>query len=449
MEKFGLREEITRGIRSLGYTALLPVQEKVIPAVLEGHDCLVQAETGAGKTAAFLIPVLNNAEPFSTHTQALIIAPTRELAVQIHETAGKLAAYSKIHVICVIGGMDQSKQENALKNHPDVVIGTPGRLADLVRQELIDLSHLQYLVIDEADQIVSTGQAQEFAFLREHMPDVTTVCASATMNEMVVSYVKEDHLSFVFSESEALNQKIREYYLIAEDKTAALMSVLKSLPVVKAIVFANMKTTVSDLNRLLQDNSILSSAFSSADGEKKRLRTIKAFRNGDIRVLCATDAAARGLDIMDVSHIVHYDPPFDPETYIHRSGRTAHQQNEGITISLLSQQEADTWIPQDAQPLELNAELGNDLSVPLQKESETGSHPCTVLIRAGRKEKIRPGDIAGALSSVIDFKDIGTIEIQDTYATVIILNHDLSVIDLLQGLSIKGKKRKIELKKDQ
>ena len=448
MEKIGLREEIIQGIRSLGYTSLLPVQQKVIPAVLEGHDCLIQAETGAGKTAAFLIPVLNNTEPFSTYTQALIIAPTRELAVQIYETASKLAAFSKIHVICVIGGMDQAKQENALRNHPDVIIGTPGRLADLVRQDLIDLSHLHYLVIDEADQIVTTGQAQEYAFLRKFMPDVTAICASATMNDAVISYVKEDHLSFVFNESEALNQKISEYYLIAEDKKAALLSVLRHLPITKGIVFANTKTTVSSLSKLLKDNNVLSSSFSSADEEKKRLRTIKAFRNGNIRILCASDAAARGLDIRDVSHIIHFDPPFDAEIYIHRSGRSAHQQNEGMTISLLTQQEADVFIPSQAQPLVLDTEFINDLSFPLQKKTETDSHSCTILIRAGRKEKIRPGDIAGALSSVLDFKDIGTIEIQDNYSSAVILNHDPSVISLLQSLSVKGKKRKVELKKD-
>ena len=449
MEKTQLKDEIRRGMEALGYTSLLAVQEEVIPHILEGKNCLIQSETGSGKTAAYLIPVLNRIDPFSERPQALIITPTRELAVQIHETAGKLAAFAKIHCVCVIGGMNQEKQENALKHYPSLVIGTPGRLADLYRQNLIDLSDLKCIVLDEADQIASTGQADELAFLLENIKDVQTVCISATVNDSVLSVFKNEYEKFIFNDSEKVSSGISEYYLITENKNETLISLLEHTEISSAIIFVGYRSTAAKLNAQLKKLNILSSSFSSDDEEKKRLRILKEFKEGNIRILCATDAMARGLDILDVSHIIHYDLPFDHSSYIHRSGRTAHQGNTGTVITLISEEEKEkaAAILSAAEPYVIDFSVTSDLTVPLKKDIQKSENIVQILIRGGKNEKLRPRDVAGALSSVLDFADIGTIEIQDQYTVVTILNHDASVIEQLNGLSVKGKKRRIERKR--
>lgn len=446
-----LKEELIKGMRSLGYEDLLPVQKEVIPVIQSGRDCLVQAETGAGKTAAYLLPVLNDLSSFAEYPQALVIAPTRELAVQIHKTAEILAAFAKIHCICAIGGLDIEKQNHALRHYPALVIGTPGRLCDLYRQNRLDLSHLKYLVLDEADQISSTGQAEEMRFLREQIKDVQTICLSATVDETVQSLFRNDYEKLIFNDSTKVNSSIEEYYLLTENRNRTLFDLLRHTEITSAIVFVNYRSSARRLSEQMQKNNILSASFSADDEEKKRLRILREFQDGNIRILCATDAMARGIDITEVSHIIHYDLPLDLSTYVHRSGRTAHQGNTGTVITLIenSEKESETArkILSSSAPWHIDSSVTNDLSIPLIKENNGTENIVQILIRAGKNEKLRPRDVAGALSSVMDFSDIGTIEIQDQYTLVTILNHDSSVLEKLSALSIKGKKRRIELKK--
>ncbi len=451
MENMMLKEELIKGMHALGYESFLPVQEEVIPVILSGKDCLVQAETGAGKTAAYLLPVLNDLSPFAETPEALVIAPTRELAVQIHRTAEKLSAFAKIHCVCAIGGLDIEKQENALKHYPAMVIGTPGRLCDLFRQGLLDLSHLKYLILDEADQIASTGQAEEMRFLLKQISDVQTICLSATVDETVQSVFRNEYERLLFNDRTKVNRAIAEYYLITENRNKTLFDLLKHTEITSAIVFVNYRSSARKLSEQMQKKKILSASFSADDEEKKRLRILRDFQDGNIRILCATDAMARGIDITEVSHIIHYDLPMDLSTYVHRSGRTAHQGNSGIVITLIEETEKETETAKNilasSEPWQMDLSVQCDLSVPLHKKEAGGGNLVQIMIRAGKNEKLRPRDIAGALSAVMDFSDIGTIEIQDQYTLVTILNHDSSILAKLAGLSIKGKKRRIELSK--
>ena len=449
MENIVLKEELLKGMHSLGYESLLPVQKEVIPFIQNGRDCLIQAETGAGKTAAYLLPVLNDLSAYEQYPQALVIAPTRELAVQIHDTAAKLAAFAKIHCICAIGGLDIEKQENALKHYPAMVIGTPGRLCDLFRQNLLDLSHLKYLIMDEADQISSTGQAEEMRFLLQQIGSVQTVCLSATVDETVKSFLKNEYEELIFNDRNRVNSAIQEYCIVTEDKTGTLFKLLEHTEITSAIIFVNYKSSARKLSEQLQKKKILSASFSSDDEEKKRLKILREFRDGNIRILCATDAMARGIDITDVSHIIHYDLPLDLSTYVHRSGRTAHQGNTGIVITLIdsSEKEAETAqkILFSSEPWAIDESVHTDLSIPLIKEQTVSQNTVQILLRGGKDEKLRPKDIAGALCSVLSFDDIGTIEIQDHYVLVTILNHDSSVLEQINGIRIKGKRRKAEI----
>lgn len=449
MEKIQLKDELIKGMHSLGYETYLPVQEEVIPVIQSGKDCLVQAETGAGKTAAYLLPVLNDLSPYTEKPEALVIAPTRELAVQIQRTAEKLSAFAKLHCVCAIGGLDIEKQENALKHYPAMVIGTPGRLCDLFRQSLLDLSCLKYLILDETDQIASTGQAQELRFLLDQISDVQTVCLSATVDETVQSVFRGDYEKLIFNDKTKVNRAIEEYYLLTENKNRTLYELLEHTEITGAIVFVNYRSSARKISEQLQKKNILSASFSADDEEKKRLRILRDFKDGNIRILCATDAMARGIDITDVSHIIHYDLPMDLSTYVHRSGRTAHQGNTGIVITLIEEAEQETETAQriltSSQPWQINSSVHCDLSIPLNKKETGTENIVQIMIRGGKNEKLRPRDVAGALSAVMDFNEIGTIEIQDRYTLVTILNHDSSIIDQLDGLSVKGKKRRVEL----
>ena len=417
------------------------VQKTSIPHITDKENVFIQAKTGAGKTYTYLMPAIQRIHPDDSHTQVLIIAPTRELAVQIGESADRICPFFNVHSVVCIGGMDINRQSNALKHRPHIVIGTPGRLNDLISQDTLHLENVSLLIEDEADQIISTGQKEEvLSILNKMKHEYQTVALSATWQNDLSIFLPENTNKIILS-SNTLNEKIESYYIQTDNRNTTLLSLLEHLPVTSAIVFTNYKNDANLISEMLEKKGILSSAFSSFFEEKKRLAVLKKFKEGKLRVLVATDAAARGLDITDVSHIIHYDLPLDHETFIHRSGRTAHQNNTGMNIVMLSEKvskEEQTYIDSCKQ-LQLNTDIHTDLTVPYNKQVQTSS-TLTIRIHAGRKDKIRPKDVIGALCTYIDFKDIGTLEIQDTFSSVILLKPDFTLPD---HITIKGKRRKL------
>ena len=417
------------------------VQKAAIPAIMDGNSLFIQAKTGAGKTYAYLIPSVANVYPQSPDTQILIIAPTRELAVQVNESAERICPFFNVHPVVCIGGLDIDRQINALCHRPHIIIGTPGRLNDLLQQGKIRLDHIRMLIMDEADQIISTGQKEEVHLLLRHIPaDVQMVALSATSNPEVMQFLPQNTEKLILDENR-VNERIDVKHIITDQRQETLLNLLKHLPVTTAIVFTNYKEDANQLSELLQKQGILSSAFSSYFEEKKRLSILKQFREGKIRVLVATDAAARGLDISDVSHIIHYDLPMDKETFIHRSGRSAHQGDNGTTILMGKDEQQIRAFTTESTPLTLDESYICDLSVPYEKKTVT-SDTLKIRIHAGRKDKIRPKDVIGALCTIMDFNDIGTLEIQDTFSSVILLNKNIS---LPPRITIKGKSRKLSI----
>lgn len=441
-----MNQKLKETLNQLGYTFLLPIQEKAIPQILNHKNLFIQAQTGSGKTLAYLIPILEMCDPNSLVTEALIITPTRELALQVSEVANKIAAHTKHHIVTVIGGLDIHKQENALKHKPTIIIGTPGRLKDLYNQNRIDLNHLKMIVIDEVDMILSTGQRKETESLtKEHRAQM--ICTSATKNDLICSFLPENYLEIIQDESH-LNDKVNSFYLKTEDRKHSLRKLLHTLPIQQAIVFTNYKNDANELSDWLQKQNILVSSFSSFYEEKDRIHILKAFKEGNIRVLVATDAAARGLDLYDVSHIIHYDIPLDIDTFIHRSGRSGHQGNEGTTITLIREKDLENdvtnYILEHSSIYNPSSKNNTDLSIPFTKKIEKKT-TTTLQIQAGRKDKIRPKDIIGSLCQIFDFSEIGTLEIQDSYSTVVILKTDDQRLISLSSISIKGKKKKIKI----
>ncbi len=443
-----IKETIQKALHNLGYEPLLPVQKTVIPMIMEGKNLYIQAKTGSGKTAAFLIPLLNRINPDTPYVSALVISPTRELAVQTGLEATKIASYTRIHTVTAIGGMDIDKQKNALRHHPHMIIGTPGRLKDLIEQNQIDLSCLQAAVLDEADMLYSTGQLNETAWLLEQMPaDTQRICLSATMGASVESFLSEDTERVIIDEA-AVSERTETYYIKTENKKDTLLHLLKHLPVQRAAVFVNHRSEAIELSDLLNQNSILASAFSGYFSEDRRLAILQSFRKGEIRVMVSTDAAARGLDIPAVSHVIHYDLPIDQETWIHRSGRSGHRQEPGIAIALLNEEEGNMetgmYIRLHAQPLTVSEHSTYDLSVPLKETEEKRTSAVKIILRAGRDEKIRVKDVVGALCSVLPFEEIGPVEIQDRYTSIVIMHDEADLMEKLSGLPVKGKKRTFE-----
>lgn len=417
------------------------VQKQSIPAIAEGKNLFIQAKTGAGKTYAYLIPSVACVDPQYNDTQVLVIAPTRELAVQIGESAERICPHFNVHPVVCIGGLDIDRQINALRHRPHIIIGTPGRLNDLLQQERIRLNHLRMLIMDEADQIISTGQKEEVYSLLTHVPSgIQMVALSATSHEEVMQFLPDNTKKLILDENR-VNDRIDVRYVITENRQETLLHLLQHLPITTAIVFTNYKEDANQISELLQNNRILSSAFSSYFEEKKRLSILKQFKEGKIRVLVATDAAARGLDISDVSHIIHYDLPMDVQTFIHRSGRSAHQGDTGMTILMGMDEQQISAYSDTCTPLSIDETYVCDLSIPYKKQ-EIQNNTLMIRIHAGRKDKIRPKDVIGALCTIMDFNDIGTLEIQDTFSSVILLKRDIT---LPQRITIKGKSRKLSV----
>jgi len=438
-----MNNQIIKALENMGITNLNYLQEETLNKI-NHHDVFIQAPTGSGKTLSYLLPILDKMDNSNEHTQVIIITPTRELTLQVNEVTSKITPYLNIHNISLIGGLDINKQINALKHRPQLLIATPGRLLDLITQDKLDLSKVKYIVFDEADQIVSTGQSNEVRKILTYCSECTHICVSATYHEFIKELI-HDYISIKTIEGNQLNAKITSYYIKtnSKSKNKTLLNILDHSDIKQAIVFTNYKNDANVISEYLNKHDILSQSFSSYFEERDRIKILNEFKKGNIRVLVATDAASRGLDLSDISHIIHYDIPSDYETYIHRSGRSAHQNNDGITITMIKEEdELGNTIINESNQYIIDYDFNNDLSHPLIKEEKT-SNITTIKIYAGKKDKIRPKDIIGALCTIYDFKEIGVLEIQDIYSTVTILKPKDEIS--LDSLSIKGKKRKVVL----
>lgn len=435
-------QAIEKAMKELGYYKLRPVQEISYQKFEENVSFALQAKTGSGKTLAFLYPALKEIDEECKETQLLIISPTRELAMQTSTLAKKLASFTRIPVVTCIGGIPISKQINSLKHRPLVVIGTPGRLLDLYEQGYLKVDGVKRLVLDEADQIISTGQYEETASLLNKV-NAHMSLYSATINDKVKRFISSNTEIITLDEAK-VNEAIRANYVETEDKLNTLFTYFKTKEITSCIVFVSHKESAMVLTKELKQRNILCSAFSSLYNERKRLSVLKDFKEGKIRVLVATDALARGMDIQDISDIIHYELPEDIETFIHRSGRTAHNKESGNVLVLLNQNDLDTQVGKycikNFEAYEFQTKKVGSLTKEIEKEKEKTTAVTKLLIRCGRKDKIRPKDIIGALCTIYPFEKIGTLDIQDNYSTVLIYEKDIT----LNALTIKGKRRKIE-----
>jgi ATP-dependent RNA helicase RhlB len=344
----GLAEEIMEGVRRAGFRTCTPIQGQTLPLALSGRDVAGQAQTGTGKTAAFLIALfshlLRHRPRNAGHLdgpRALILAPTRELAVQIHADAMVLGAATGLRMVVVFGGADYDKQREQVAAGVDVLIGTPGRLIDYFKQHVFSLRHVQVLVLDEADRMFDLGFIKDIRFVLRRLPPFDrrlNMLFSATLSyrvlELAYEHMNDPHLVQIEPDKKTVDKVTQTVYFPANhEKPGLLISVIQRMQATRTMVFVNTKREADHVAAVLTANGVRAAAISGDVPQPKRLRMLKDFQEGTLPVLVATDVASRGLHVPDVSHVVNYDLPQDPEDYVHRIGRTARAGASGDAIS--------------------------------------------------------------------------------------------------------------------
>ncbi|OGN75916.1 MAG: RNA helicase [Chloroflexi bacterium GWB2_49_20] len=343
--EMNLHQQLVQAVLDCGYTTPTPIQSKVIPILLTGQDVLGQAKTGTGKTAAFALPILNNLIPNQNHIQALVVAPTRELAMQVANSFNKYGKISGARVLAVYGGQPYSPQITHLKKGVDIVVGTPGRLLDLIDRNVLDLSQVNTLVLDEADEMLSMGFIEDIESILKHTPaNRQTALFSATLpsgiQKLAKTYMKDPQSITIKADHLTVDSIEQRYYLINEhDKLAALSLLFEVEPITRALIFVRTRAGTGDLTNALNSRGFPAETLNGDLAQDARERVVARFRNNQIKVLVATDVAARGLDIDDISHVINFDLPDEIELYVHRIGRTGRAGKTGISLTLLTPKE--------------------------------------------------------------------------------------------------------------
>jgi ATP-dependent RNA helicase RhlE len=346
----GLEANILKAVQEAGYTEPTPIQAAAIPQILAGHDLIGIAQTGTGKTAAFVLPILAKLAEMSASgqrrgTRVLVIAPTRELVAQIEENVRAYAKYLPLRMATVFGGVGERPQMQALRSGVDIVVATPGRLLDLMGQRCADFSALSFLVLDEADRMLDMGFLPDIRRIVKALPQKRqTLLFSATLSREIESLTHEfQHAPKTVQIGRRANPAETVTQLVYEVpkhlKPALLLYLLRDPSFNTVLVFARMKHAADRLARRLEASGIKTAALHSNRSQSQRLRALKDFKSGVVRVLVATDIAARGIDVDGISHVVNFDFPMHSEDYVHRIGRTGRAHAVGDAISFVTSED--------------------------------------------------------------------------------------------------------------
>jgi ATP-independent RNA helicase DbpA len=446
-----IRAEILSSIESMGYQLMTPVQAQSLPVLLEGQDLLAQAKTGSGKTAAFAIGLLNKLEEKTYQTQALVICPTRELADQVSQEIRRLAsAIANTRIVTLCGGKPMGPQLASLKREPHIVVGTPGRILKHLSKATLKLDGLKTLVLDEADRMLDMGFLEDIMHIIDDIPrQRQTLLFSATYPDEIerISRAVQKNPVDIRVETSNYNEQIKQVFYQVENinRSKTLIDVLEHYNSESTLVFCNQKQQCQDLVEELNQHGFHALALHGDLEQFDRDQVLVQFANRSASILIATDVAARGLDIDELSAVINYELSHDPEVHIHRIGRTGRAGADGLAISLFAASEQ----------LRLKA-IEEYQHSPAKIESTSALKPnanksrqppmVTLFVNAGRKDKIRPGDLLGALTANTDLpgKLIGKINIFDKIAYIAV---DQKVakqaLKILTEGKIKGRKFRV------
>ena len=473
---YKLSSELLETIEILNYKKPTKVQEKVIPLALEAKDIIVKSQTGSGKTAAFAIPISELIDWEENKPQALVITPTRELAMQVREDFFNIGRFKRLKVSAIYGRSPFYRQQQELKQKTHIVVGTPGRIIDHIDKETLDISEIKYLVIDEADEMFNMGFLEQIENIISNLPpNRMTMLFSATLPEDIEGlcnkYMKNPIYIEIEDENVTVDQIIQEKYMVDEvDK----VDLLKDITIIEnpdsCIIFANTREMVDEIFIELNRHEYTCDKIHGGMEQRDRTKVMEDFRQGYFRYLVATDVAARGIDIDNITHIINYDIPRESESYVHRIGRTGRVGKTGKAISIITPRDERSFsdiedyiektITLKEHPLkqevdkyreEFHEKMSERPEIKELKGEELNKDIMKININAGRKTKMRAGDIVGTLCNIegMTADDIGIINILDISTFVEILNgKGEMVLETLQTTTIKGRLRNVNIAND-
>lgn len=467
--RFRISEEIIEALDVLGYRNPTDIQAAVIPEALKGKSIAARSQTGSGKTAAFGIPLCECVHWEENLPEALVLEPTRELTVQVKQEIFYIGRKKRLKVPDVFGGFPIDKQIQTLKQKSHIVVGTPGRVSDHIRRGSLKTENIRYLVIDEADLMLDMGFAEDVTWILQRLPkDRVIMLFSATLSEkvqrLIAEYMEDAVQLFVEPETngaDAVEQKL--YRIPGEQKYEAFLKLLMKENPDTCMIFCGTREMTEVLGRRMKKDGIRCGILHGEIDQQTRLKTIEGFKENRFRFLIATDVAARGVDVQNLSCVINYDFPTGRETYVHRIGRTGRNGETGVAVSLVCEtdekmagmveeylgaelpffdmpesgreEEALFWKKQKIRP-EIKAGKGVGFKKSIMRLS----------IGGGKKSKMRASDIVGTVCSIdgIEAEDIGIIDVRDSLTYVEIQNgKGQQVLDALQDKTIKGKVRKV------
>ena len=420
-----LRPDLLENLKSLEYLEMTPIQALSLPSILEGKDVIGQGKTGSGKTAAFGLGLLNRLEVKKFRIQVLVMCPTRELADQVAKEIRKLArAIHNIKILTLCGGMPFGAQKGSLEHGAHIIIGTPGRIEDHLRRNTLSLEHVHTLVLDEADRMLEMGFQDTIDAIIEKMPSQRqTMLFSATFPKQIKKIANAIMVDPVMVKAPALHDSTvikQHFYSITEPyRLTGLRLILQHFRPESAVIFCNTKHDTQHVADALVENGFSAIALHGDLEQRDRDKMLVRFANKSASILVATDVAARGLDIDAIDVVVNYHIAHDPEIHLHRIGRTGRAGSKGIACSLYSDEEAHrvAMIESGIDPINDTEELP---PISLLNQAPVTPLMTTLLIDGGKKQKIRPGDILGALTGEdgIEGKQVGKIHIFDNWSYV-------------------------------
>jgi len=433
---------------TLGYKNMTPIQAQSLPHILKGKDLIAKAKTGSGKTAAFGIGLLEHINPRFLGTQALILCPTRELADQVGKELRKLArSVPNIKLVLLCGGKPFRAQKDSLEHGAHIIVGTPGRIQDHLKQSTLKLDDLKVLVLDEADRMLDMGFADEIKDIIKQTPKKRqTLLFSATYPDTISKMsrsIQRDPIS-ISVETEHKEGTIDQlfYQVKKHERNNTLLALFEHYHPESALVFCHTKIQCDEVAQLLRQNQIEALAIHGDLDQRERDQVLVQFANSSCAVLVATDVAARGLDIKSLPAVINYELPRDPEIYVHRIGRTGRAGETGIALSLFSESEQQRINAIEAYQ---NKPCICDVPVSLDRDPDFSlqSPMVSIQIDAGRKNKIRPGDLLGALTgdAGLTGSQIGKIDIFDLSSYVAVERSALrQALNYLANGKVKGRK---------
>lgn len=438
MSDFGKIENILAG---LGIDALNEMQVAAREAITESDEVLLLSPTGSGKTLAFLLPLVALMEEENDQVQCLVIVPTRELALQIEQVWRKMATGFK--VTCCYGGHDMQTEIRSLVEPPALLIGTPGRLLDHMHRKSFSYSRVRTLVLDEFDKSLEMGFQEEMTEIIQNVRWVTKkVLVSATAGPRIPSFVKFKNpveLDFISNKNEASGLTVVQVVSPDNNKMNSLVRLLGSIGNESAMIFCNQRDSVERMSEILREEGLECAFFHGKLEQEERERTLIRFRNGSVRYFAATDLAARGLDIPEVKHVIHFEFPMRADEFRHRNGRTARMQTEGTAYLLLN---SDEPVPDyiNIKPKEY--------ILPSRYKAPEAPNWTTIYISGGKKNKLNKMDIVGFLlqKGKLEKQDLGLIEVKDTISFAAVNKAKVGkMLELIATEKMKGKKYKIEV----